>query len=395
LASSQSTDLAVTLPRKLITAVAVFGSILGLAASALATTATVPKVTLQPKSQTVTAGASVTFKAAASGYPKPTVYWRVIRKGTDTWTKISGATSTTLTLADVQTSMSGNQYGALFTNRKGRAGTAKATLTVNPVVPPPPTSSWWTPPANAVLQWEISHPLSLTSAADMGTNGTVYTGAASAAPAVYDIDGFDNPASTVSALHALGKNVICYVDIGTAENFRPDYSQFPAGILGKSNGWPGESWINISPSGPYYAQLQAIMLARLQMCASKGFDAVEPDNMDGSENSTGFTITTVEDNTYVEWIAAEAHSLGMGVLQKNYVDQSATLQPYFDGVLDEQCAQYNECSSLQPYASAGKAVWEVEYSASPSSFCPSANVANRNAYLLPLSLDGSSRVTCR
>ncbi len=35
--------------------------------------------------------------------------------------------------------------------------------------------------------------------------------------AAYDIDGFENSASEVAALHAQGKHVICYIDVGTAE----------------------------------------------------------------------------------------------------------------------------------------------------------------------------------
>jgi hypothetical protein len=244
-------------------------------------------------------------------------------------------------------------------------------------------------------QYELDHPLSLTSAADMGTDAKTYTGAAAPAPVVYDIDGFDNPASTVAGLHALGARVICYLSAGSYENWRPDAASFPPGLLGASDGWPGEQWLNISPSGPYYPQLQAIMLARVQMCASKGFDGVDFDNIDGSENSTGFTITTAEDNQYVEWLAATAHSLGLAAFQKNYVDQSAVLQPYFDGVIDEQCFQYNECGELQPYLSAHKPVLEAEYSTSPASYCPTANLDNINSVLFDLNLDGAVRVTCR
>ena len=45
--------------------------------------------------------------------------------------------------------------------------------------------------------------------------------------AAYDIDGFENSAAEVAALHAQGKHVICYIDVGTAEDFRPDYSRVP------------------------------------------------------------------------------------------------------------------------------------------------------------------------
>jgi len=63
--------------------------------------------------------------------------------------------------------------------------------------------------------------------------------------AAYDIDGFENSAAEVAALHAQGKHVICYIDVGTAEDFRPDYHEFPESVLGRSNGWPGERWLDI------------------------------------------------------------------------------------------------------------------------------------------------------
>ena len=40
------------------------------------------------------------------------------------------------------------------------------------------------------------------------------------------------------------------------------------------------------------------MRARFAMCARKGFDAVEPDNMDGFENPTGFHISAAQQLSY-------------------------------------------------------------------------------------------------
>ncbi len=87
--------------------------------------------------------------------------------------------------------------------------------------------TWWRPPAALSWQWELDHPLDLSSAADMGTGVSTYVGTPAPDPTVYDIDGFDNPAATVSALHARGDHVICYIEVGAAENYRPDYAQFP------------------------------------------------------------------------------------------------------------------------------------------------------------------------
>ncbi len=255
----------------------------------------------------------------------------------------------------------------------------------------------WVPTAATpqAWQWELNHPLNLASASDMGTNSTTFTGAPAPAPVVYDIDGFNTPAATVAALHAQGKHVVCYIDVGTWENWRPDASRFPRGLLGQGNGWPGEQWLNISPAGPEYSALQSLLMGRFQMCATKGFDAVEPDNIDGSQNTTGFSITTAQNNQFVEWVSTAVHSLGMAVFQKNYVGQSATLEPYFDGVVNEQCYQFSECGLLQPYAVAKKPIFEAEYQSSPSAFCGPADAANRNAVLFDLNLDGAVRVTCR
>ena len=48
---------------------------------------------------------------------------------------------------------------------------------------------------------------------------------------------------------------------------------------------------------------------------------VEPDNMDGYGNDTGFSLTAAQQLSYDEWVASTVHSLGMAVLQKNGPDQ--------------------------------------------------------------------------
>jgi hypothetical protein len=231
----------------------------------------------------------------------------------------------------------------------------------------------WVPPKSLTWYWQLQ--------------GTVNN---SEPVAAYDIDGFDNSAAEVSTLHGQGKHVICYIDVGTAENWRADYSSFPASVLGSSNGWPGERWLDISK----LSILEPIMTARFQMCREKGFDAVEPDNMDGYENSTGFPLSASEQLTYDEWIAGEVHALGMAVLQKNDGEQTAQLEPYFDGALDEQCNQYHECSNFQAYLAAGKPVLNAEYSLSTSSFCAADTAAGIMGARYSLELNGSSFEPC-
>jgi len=207
---------------------------------------------------------------------------------------------------------------------------------------------------------------------------------------MYDVDGFDASASLITAMHAKGIRAVCYVDAGTWENWRPDASKFPTAVKGRSNGWPGEKWVDIRQT----SVLIPIMTARFQMCKAKGFDAIEPDNIDGYENRTGFPLTSQNQITYNTLLAAAAHSLGLSIALKNDVDQVTQLFSKFDFAIDEQCFEYSECDSLLPFIKAGKAVFEVEYAMSTSKFCPQANSMNFNSMLKDEDLT-AYRVACR
>lgn len=93
-----------------------------------------PVITTQPASQTVTAGSSPTFTAAASGTPPLSYQWR--KDGAN----ISGATSATFTLASVATAAAGS-YTVVVTNPAGSATSNAATLTVTIPASPAVTPS--------------------------------------------------------------------------------------------------------------------------------------------------------------------------------------------------------------------------------------------------------------
>jgi autotransporter passenger strand-loop-strand repeat protein len=91
------------------------------------TAAVAPTITLNPGSQTVSTGSTVTFTAAASGSPAPAVQWQVSSNG-GAFANIPGATSATYAFT-VAANQNGNQYRAVFTNSAGSATTTAATLT--------------------------------------------------------------------------------------------------------------------------------------------------------------------------------------------------------------------------------------------------------------------------
>jgi hypothetical protein len=194
---------------------------------------------------------------------------------------------------------------------------------------------------------------------------------------------FDNDAKVVTALHAAGRKAICYVDFGTWEDWRSDAALFPASVKGSSNGWPGEKWLDVRQ----LSVLQPIMGTRLDLCKAKGFDAVEPDNIDGYENKTGFPLSYQDQITYNSWIASAAHARGLSVGLKNDVDQATDLVAKFDWALDEECSKYGECQALEPFVTAGKAVFEVEYSGDTTKFCPVTDALGFNSMKKNLNLD--------
>ena len=180
-----------------------------------------------------------------------------------------------------------------------------------------------------------------------------------------ELDGFDTAATTVRELHALGKKAVCYIDVGTWEDWRPDASHFPRTVLGRGDqGWAGERWLDIRRQ----SLLLPLMSARMKMCARKGFDAVDPDNVDGVENATGFPLTTAEQYSYDRAIAALAHSMGLAVALKSYASAATALEPSFDFVVDEECVVYDECGSFRAFIEHAKPVFDIEYTSSLS-FC--------------------------
>jgi hypothetical protein len=193
----------------------------------------------------------------------------------------------------------------------------------------------------------------------------------------------------VAQLHADGRKVICYVNVGAAEDFRSDYAGFPAAVLGRSNGWAGEKWLDIRRIdliGPLLAQ-------RFDLCREKGFDAVEPDNVDGYDNDSGFPLTAGDQLVFNRYIAGLAHARGLAVALKNDLAQVPELVTEFDFAVNEQCFEYRECGNLAPFIRAGKAVFETEYSGSTGAFCPQAVQLKLSSLLKNKELD-ASRQAC-
>lgn len=172
-----------------------------------------------------------------------------------------------------------------------------------------------------------------------------------------DIDGYDAETEEVTALRNNGIAVIGYISVGTLENWRPDISNYPSEIIGNEyDGWEGEKWVDISSD-----LLKPIIEARLDMLVAKGFNGIEPDNLDGYEANTGFTITKQQAIDFCKWLAAEAHERNLSIGQKNVPEFTSDLVSSFDWILTEDMFAQGWEEDVKAYVTAGKAVFAAEY----------------------------------
>lgn len=237
----------------------------------------------------------------------------------------------------------------------------------------PAAAEHWTPPAGT------SFAIILSVAPNVVTT---------TAQAV-DLDLFEIKKPAVTSLKRQGKNVICYVSAGSWENWRPDKGDFPKNVIGKPlDGWPGERYLDIRN----LAVLGPIMQARLDLCKSKGFDAVDPDNVDSFEigNRTGFPLTRADAIRYLRFLAREAHRRGLAIGLKNATEIAPQLLPVIDFAVTEDCFAQGWCAVSKNFIDANKPVFAIEYTDNQiafAQFCKQANSVGLSPLLKRRNLD--------
>ena len=173
---------------------------------------------------------------------------------------------------------------------------------------------------------------------------------------LYDIDGFLTTRAQVRALHTTWQastlphpRAACYLDLAW-EDYRPDGTPspggFPAAALGRVYyGYPQERWVDLR-------RVPAVMRvfdARIEMCARKGFDAVEIDDIDSFNppSTTGFQLTRGDVQNLLARVDNHIHRAGMTALWKNSGLLAWWGRRYTDGAVVEECYQFDECFSAQ------------------------------------------------
>jgi hypothetical protein len=179
------------------------------------------------------------------------------------------------------------------------------------------------------------------------------------AVAVVDRDRREEPAP--------GRYNICYInafqtqpeeaDLWTGQH--PDLLVRHGGRLLTDPDWPGEHLLDTSTAARREA-LMTVVGPWIDGCATSGFDAVEPDNLDSWTRSRD-VLTRAGNVAFAELLVQRAHARGLLVGQKNTSELGPTgrTEVGFDFAVAEECQVYDECEA---YADVyGDRVVEIEY----------------------------------
>ncbi len=236
------------------------------------------------------------------------------------------------------------------------------------------------PPVFASWQWQLQGEVNTAYDVDL-----------------YDLDLFDSSTTLIKQLQEKDKKVICYFSAGSYEQWRPDAAQFTARDLGNSlDGWAEEQWLDIRSDS-----VRLIIKSRLNLAVEKGCDGVEPDNMDGYLNNSGFDLSFKDQLAFNRWVANQAHLRNLAVGLKNDLEQINDLVAYYDFAVNEQCFKYSECNFLTPFINNSKPVLNTEYeqkyinnSLARNNLCVQSLNRNFSTLILPLDLDDEFRYSC-
>ena len=195
----------------------------------------------------------------------------------------------------------------------------------------------------------------------LGVKWDYQIGGAYPPPAGVRIVSRDSSASPASGLYN-----ICYLNAFQAQPDATDWwqSNHPDLLLKTSSGAPvidqnwNEQLLDVSTDAKRTAIAQ-IVGGWMAGCAGKGYQGVEPDNLDSYSRSQGL-LTADDDAALATQLARLAHAKGLAIAQKNTAEfLPRAHQIGFDFAVTEQCGKYGECGG---YASTyADHVVDVEY----------------------------------
>ena len=194
----------------------------------------------------------------------------------------------------------------------------------------------------------------------------------------YQIGGSYAPASAAAGVDrdrhefaVAGAYSICYLN---AFQTQPDelayWKQHHGSLLLKKGerhvtdpGWPGEYLLNTS-TVKKRAAIARVVGGWIDGCATAGYRAVEPDNLDSWTRSRG-RLSRSDNLALAKLLVGRAHAAGLAIAQKNAAElgDAGRFEVGFDFAIAEECQVYDECGDYTDVY--GNNVIEIEYADNP------------------------------
>ncbi|MET8556631.1 endo alpha-1,4 polygalactosaminidase [Streptomyces sp. NPDC004959] len=200
---------------------------------------------------------------------------------------------------------------------------------------------------------------------------------------------------------AAGKYNICYVNAFQAQpGAEGDWDsdlllRDDDGEIVYDDGW-GEALLDVRTAAKQQRVASKIN-ALIDTCASKGFNAVEPDNYDSYSRSDKL-LTKGQAQAYIKLLSAHAHAKGLAIAQKNTSELAGNrVANGLDFAIAEECGTWDECGD---YTDAfDDHVIVIEYTAGGLSKACSGwgdelSIVRRDLDVSPIGSSGYVRQTC-
>jgi hypothetical protein len=281
--------------------------------AATLTVSSAPSITSQPQSTSVVAGSSASFSVTATGSAPLSYQWQ---KG---GTAISGATSSTYTIASAQTTDAGS-YTVVVTNGSGSVTSTAATLTVSasavaPSITTQPQSSTVTVGSAATFTVAASGTAPLTYQWRKG--GTAISGATSATYSIASAQAADAGSYTVVVTNGAGSVTSAAATLtvnpapvapvittqptshSVASGHDVSFSVVATGYPTPTYAWSvsansGTSWTAVSSGTNYSGATTATLTVKSATTAQSGYlYRCVVTNSSGSATSNNATLTVI------------------------------------------------------------------------------------------------------
>jgi hypothetical protein len=141
--------------------------------------------------------------------------------------------------------------------------------------------------------------------------------------------------------------------------------------------------------------VRSLMAVRLQRASISGCDAVALSSLHAHSEDNGFALARADELDYARWLIAECHARRLSAGVSTSDDLVASLAAEADFGSAAECLASDQCQAWQPFITANKAVFMIEYGSSSdvTSLCSEAEQLGFSLVIKRRALD-AFRIGC-